>query len=349
MVESDGAPTLHGRRPNRRVELPSAAFMWQIVGHEWAVDLLDRALQRQRIAHAYLFTGAPSIGKTHLAREFAAALNCENTERPCDTCRSCVRSRQWLHPDVLLVEPDGTRIKIDQVRQAQRELVLSPYEGRWRVCIITDFQLATPEAANALLKTLEEPPSRVVLILTAYDASTLLPTVVSRCQEMALRRVSTEQVRCALLERSPDTPDKDDLLARLAGGRVGWALRALSDKSLLETRRRDLDTLHELLHSGRAERITAAERLSEREDLPEALRLWQTWWRDLLVLLSGCQDLVTNVDCAASLSQVAAWCSVEQAHRAALGLESTLRQLEQNVNARLALEVLFAAWARPPA
>jgi DNA polymerase-3 subunit delta' len=317
---------------------------WQVVGHEWAVRLLQRAVAAGRVAHAYLFVGPPNIGKTHLARELAASLVCASEQPPCNACRACARARQGQHPDVSLVEPDGGRLKIAQVRALQRELSLSPYEARWRVCIVTDFHTATVEAANALLKTLEEPPGHVVLILTANDASTLLPTVVSRCQVLSLRAVPLHQVVEALSRTGRGDEDTLRLIASLSGGRLGWALRVSQNPALLSARRQDIEALERLLQAPRADKILAAEQLGARNDLPELMRLWQTWWRDLGLVLCGCEDWVMNRDCLEALHRHTRRYGLSQAERSMRALEETLQQLEQNVSPRLALEVLLLGW-----
>jgi DNA polymerase-3 subunit delta' len=242
------------------------------------------------------------------------------------------------------VEPEGNRLKIDQVRELQHTLSLSPVEGRWRVCIITDFQTATTQAANALLKTLEEPPSRVVLLLTATDADLLLPTIVSRCQLIALRTVPLKQVEEALYERLDGQEERAKLIARLSGGKVGWALSALEEEDILEERRQHIETLLELLGQGRAARIKAAERLSKAPDLDEIIKLWQGWWRDLLLVSSDCEDLVVNVDFIDSLQRTAEQYPFSEAEEAVRDLEAALEQLDRNVNSRLAMEVLLLGW-----
>jgi len=320
--------------------------MWQTIGHEWAVELLQRGLDTQHIAHAYLFTGPANVGKAHLAVEFASALNCTGDGPPCGSCRACVKTARRTHPDVIRTEPDGDRIKIDQVRGLQYDLALSPHEGQWRVCIISDFQTATVEAENALLKTLEEPPSRAVMILTATDASLLLPTIVSRCQVLPLRLVPTEQIVNVLVERFGGPEDRARLVARLSAGRVGWALEAMKDDSLLEQRRQRIEELWELVQQGQAARILAAERLSKLANVNDIVRLWQAWWRDLVLACSGCEELITNQDFLETLRRLAGVYDLAEAEAAVRGTGEALRRFDQNVNTRLALEALLLSWRR---
>jgi DNA polymerase III subunit delta' len=319
--------------------------MWQVIGHTWAVDLLQRSLASQRLAHAYLITGPDHIGKTHLALEFAAALNCNGDEAPCHRCTACHKTTQGTHPDVQVIEPEGVRLKIDQIRRLQYDLALSPHEGRRRVCVISQFERATTEAANALLKTLEEPPRHVVLILTATDASLLLPTIVSRCQILPLRSVPTPIVEAALRERIADE-GRVQLVAALAGGRVGWALQAIQEPALLEQRQDDARQMLQVLRHGRARRIQQAEALATREDVQDMLHTWQLCWRDVILLQHNCQELLANTDLYQELAQIAISSSPEQASAAWQSTRTVLDQLENNVNARLAIEVMCLSWPR---
>jgi DNA polymerase-3 subunit delta' len=327
--------------------------MWQMVGHEWAVALLRGAMETGRLAHAYLFTGSAHVGKTRLTTDLASAILCTGDEPPCGVCASCRRIAQGMHPDVSLVQPDNGRIKIDQIRSLQRELVLSPHRdaprkagGAGRLAIITEFQTATLEAANALLKTLEEPPGRVILLLTATDASLLLPTIVSRCQLMPLRALAGQQIEDALRERWHVDPPRAHLIASLAAGRMGWAISAAEGTDVLAQRQQQLEALQKLLRQGPASRIQAAERLGKRQDLDEIMQLWQTWWRDVALLASGCGELVVNLDYVEALRQQAQQHGLVQACGALRGIEAAQQQIEQNVNPRLALEVLLLGWGR---
>jgi len=320
--------------------------MWQTYGHEWATGLLQQALDTQRIAHAYLITGPAHVGKATLARDFAAALSCTGQRQPCDDCRACRLARDGGHPDILVVQPHKGTFKIAQIRDLQRDLALSPYEGRYRICVLIDMHLATDEAENALLKTLEEPTSRVVLVLTALDPSLLLPTVVSRCQLLALRSVPEQTIARVLTERWQATPERAQLLARLAAGRIGWAIQAVQDDSILRARDQALDDLQQAVAGGRLARLRLAESLGalDPEQLLELSSLWQSWWRDLLCVSLGCDELAINLDRRPVLHRMAAQLQPPQLTTACSSVDRLLQQLAQNVTARLALEDMLLSW-----
>ncbi|MHB1355260.1 MAG: DNA polymerase III subunit delta' [Anaerolineae bacterium] len=323
--------------------------MWHTVGHDWAIDLLQHALNNGRLAHAFLLVGPEEIGKSTLATEMAAALNCTGTLAPCRVCPACRKSLAGIHPDVTRIEPQNGRIKIDQIRQLQRQVSLSPYEGRTRVCLITDLHLATTEAANALLKTLEEPPPRVILVLSATDIGLLLPTVVSRCQVLALRPVATEVIIRLLCDQEKCSREQATMIARWAAGRIGWALHAARDPGLLSARQQHMDNLVTLLNQKRLERLRMVETLSRRDNLHEILQLWQVWWRDVVLVASDCADLITNSDRLETLHLLAQSYGIASAGSAYRDVGSTLEMLEQNVNPRLALEGLVLGWDKSQA
>ena len=319
--------------------------MWPVVGHEWAVALLRRSLAEGRVGHAYLITGSPQIGKTTLARTFAQALNCahpEAGERPCGACRSCYLVSGDNHPDVRLVEPDGAYLKIGQIRALQRQVALSPVEGRWKVYILREMERATAEAANALLKTLEEPPSHAVLILTASEAEALLPTIVSRCQPILLRLLSRKAVCQALVDRWQVPQEQAALLASLSGGRLGWAVMASRKPLLLERQVQRLNELQELMSQGRTERFVYAERLSrDSSALRESMALWLTWWRDLLLVAHGSAAALTHQDRESHLCRLADKMRPEQVLGAVGAIRAAIQGLDSNANPRLTAEVLM--------
>jgi DNA polymerase-3 subunit delta' len=248
-----------------------------------------------------------------------------------------------VHPDVHLVIGKGTggSILIDQIRELQHEAILSPYEGHRRVFVLRRIDLVTVEAANSLLKTLEEPPPHVTLLLTAVDADLLPSTVVSRCQRLDLRPVARQRIEAALQDRGV-LAERARLLARLSGGRIGWALEAAANEEVLDQRRQRLEELAQLLAVGRVERLEYAHRVGGNavacRDLVE---LWATWWRDLLVLNGQGDDHLLNVDGAGELRSWASQSSVPLASSMLDALQETAAQLEANVNPRLAMEGLL--------
>jgi DNA polymerase-3 subunit delta' len=317
---------------------------WPVSGHAWAILSLDRAVQDDRPAHAYLISGPAQIGKATLARSLALALNCRSTDlaRPCLQCRSCKLITAGKHPDVQLIEPDGAHVKIDQVRALQHDLALRPLEGRYRVAIFDQFETATVEAQNALLKTLEEPPDYAVLIVLTSDPELLLPTIVSRCQQMALRPLTTAQVREALMQTWRVEAQQADVLAHLSGGRLGWAVNAATDRAILEARAKYLDELQALLKSDRVQRFAYAEELTKKGDhAREAIDLWRTWWRDVLLTASGSTAELINIDRVAQIQALAQHVDVNQAKSAADACGRALWQMDRNVTARLVVEVLL--------
>ncbi len=314
--------------------------MWPIAGHEWAVELLARSIQAQKLSHAYLFAGPQQIGKRTLAKSFAQAMLCTEANAPCGTCRSCQLVHRERHPDVYTIAPENDRIKIDAIREMQHSVALSPVEGQRRVCIISRFDRATTSAANALLKTLEEPPPTVVLLLTADRLESLLPTIVSRCQVVMLRPLPRDRILSVLLDQGIE-PEQARLLSHLACGRVGWALNAARDERVLEQREQTLQSIAAIAQGSYVERFAWAERLSRKPDLvPSVLETMTSWWRDVLLLAATSATPIANVDQRGELQDWAARYPLETATQALRTICDTAWKLERNANLRLALEVL---------
>jgi DNA polymerase-3 subunit delta' len=319
---------------------------WNIVGHEWAVRSLRRAVASDTISHAYLLTGPPGVGKTTLTRALAAALLCQATAeaRPCGDCRACRLVASGNHPDLHVVESEraGANLKIAQVRGLQHQLALTPVEGRWRIAILRRFEEATISAANALLKTLEEPPAYVVLAVLTSDADRLLPTIVSRCQQVPLRPLPVATVQQSLAERWAARPEQAELLAHLSGGRLGWAVRALDDKKALQRRAKRLDDLDQLVGASIVERFRYAEKLA-RDPVAtrETLDLWIGWWRDVLLLAAAADAPLTNVDRQRGLRDHARRFGWAQSRAVIEALRGAIKKLKRNANPRLTLEVLM--------
>jgi DNA polymerase-3 subunit delta' len=328
---------------------------WPIVGHEWAVRLLQRTLQPEAagLRHAYLLLGPPQVGKSTLARIFAQALLCTAADdRPCGECRSCRLMARSSHPDFRLLQPrdkegevdraDGT-LKVEQAAELIHAAALSPVEARYKVFVIQDAHTANDSFANKLLKTLEEPPDHVILCLTAVDRASLLPTIVSRCQVIELRPLPVQTIQAALVSQWQVGSEQAELLARLANGRMGWAVEQLQDREGAGRRMEQLSQLWKLVAADRVERLGFAEQLAggrNNQQLFAMLALWSLWWRDVLLAQAGCLDGCCNVDQQAEIKRQAALLSPEVVRNYLHTLQRIDGYLHHTVNTRLALDVL---------
>lgn len=350
---------------------PSGGASWPVVGHSHAVEMLRRSIRLDWLSHAYLFTGPAGIGKRTLAFAFAMTLNCQGgdpnaagaPDLPCGLCSSCQRILHGTHPDVVEVSletqaqalaqasgkpkgPAPKELRIDTIREMQATVGLSPYSGRWKVYIIGDADRLNEEAANCMLKTLEEPPQHTVLVLLASDESAVLPTVSSRCVQVPLRGLGREEIARALQSRwGLSDPQRAELFAALAGGRLGHAVGLMSTPDALASRRDYLQELSLLSKATIADRIEAAARYAkeltdDRTALFAMLQTWEAWWRDVLVAGARASELVANVDQSQALGAAAGRHSPAKAAEAIGLIADTRLQLQENVNPRLALESL---------
>lgn len=332
---------------------------WKIQGQDHITAALDRSLRQDRLAHAYLLVGPPQAGKTTLALQLAQAVNCLEEERPCGSCRQCQRVEQRLHADVQMVVPTTdestgrtrNEIGIDQIRALERIAVLAPFEGTCRVFIIDGVERLSLEAVNALLKTLEEPPPHVLLLLLTAKEEGLLPTIRSRCQRLELRPLPEETLVVLLAKEHSVGVDDARLLARLSGGRLGWAIAAATDPRVLQERERRLASLLSVLEGGLERRFKFAEELGrqfgrDRTSVMEVLGFWLLWWRDLLVLKEGAPELVVNLDHLVVLEDKLQQLADNRIGDIVREVAATIEHLEQNANPRIALDVLMLALPR---
>jgi DNA polymerase-3 subunit delta' len=362
-----------------------------LLGHEQPIRLLRRAFAEGRIPNAYLFVGPPNLGKFTIASEFARLLNCENQSDStlpdltdsCGICESCRRIAAGNDPDVLAIRPltrigtgakvevtefEGAVLTTDQVGEILARAGMRRTRARYKVLIISRAETMNAEAANRLLKTLEEPPEGTVLVLTCSNPSALLPTIASRCQRVAFHPVPLSVLEPGLAARFPDLdPDLVATAARLCSGRPGWALTLLQSPGALNVRRRLFDMLAALPADPLVSALAAAE---------ELLRLSEAWWigvngegaqevlrragdrsrrvaladlfdllssalRDVLLLTVGEEGLLINRDALPLLRDLARVTTPAKARLALSALQQVQRHIRGNANLRLAAELVL--------
>ena len=264
-----------------------------------------------------------------------------------DPARATQLVESLKHPDLNWLEAEGdgaTRsIKVETIRELLHALSLAPVEGRHRVAVLNDAHLATESGKNAILKTLEEPNPSVVIILIAPSVDTVLPTISSRCQILNLRPVAVEKVAAALQARGVEA-SQAEFVARLSRGRMGWALRAIEDESVLAERKERLDQLQDLLAANRTQRFAFAEKLARQDgpDIQALLEEWTLFWRDVVQQINATAHApFRNSDYQHTISRVAERSTLPAITSTLRTLAQTAQYLQQNVNARLALDVLM--------
>ncbi len=323
--------------------------MWNVIGHKRAVSALQRALETNRLPHALLFTGPEGVGKTHLALELAKALNCAGEDRPCGSCIHCHQTEIDSHPDVSVVErADGKdSIVIGQVRELRDAASLRPFQGRRKVYIIAGAEGLTDQAADALLKTLEEPQPQLTMILTASEAEGLPATVVSRCRVIPLQQVETEVIAAALRAAGQDEASSARL-ARLSRGRVGWALRAARQPKLATQQQELAVRLADLWSLDVDGRLLLIESLTDKKDraaVRRSLELMMILTRDLLFITQGLPPWFMGTDEADLLRSRGAGLSLREIHGRMAALKAAMERIDQNVDPRLSLEAALISAA----
>src|SRR5687767_9990502 len=318
-----------------------------IIGHRSTIASLQTAVARQRLAHAYLFHGEASIGKRATAICFAQALNCERgcsqTDIDgCGACRSCLQIEARTHPDYFVIEPDyelaTPQIKIEQVREIEQHLMYRPLIGDRKICVIDEADRMTIGAANALLKTLEEPPDHSLFLLVTSRPASLPATIRSRCQSLRFATPARTDVEAAVILKREMPPADARFLAMISEGRLGEALSI--DLNTVRAQHREflelmsLDSLQSITHL-----LTTAESLAKTERGIEMLSWLARWIRDLIIIqVGGERDQLLHIDQLPALERYARQAQTDALLAVANDIENTERQATRHLNIQMALE-----------
>ena len=329
--------------------------MWQLLAQNKIITLLEHELKAGQLPHANLISGPHSIGKMTLALDIAQALNCEEKEPPCGSCRACLRIKAGKHPDIHIIDLDNesqdqrkqeVKIGIEHIKDIQSGAKTPTYEGKYKVFIINGAENFSIDAANTLLKTIEEPPPQVVILLLAVSEAEVLPTIVSRCQRIELLPLPGNQITNMLIERYHIAPSRAEFLARIAHGCPGWAINALQDDKVLTERSQILDTLIEIIGADIEKRLNFAGYLANefsrnRRSLNTFFALWSDWWRDLFLVKERHKEFIINIDREEELVQQAAHLTTRQITDFIRDMQKLRSNLVQNANPHLVFELLM--------
>jgi DNA polymerase-3 subunit delta' len=317
-----------------------------IIGHERPKRFLQAALRSERLAHALLFHGKEQIGKLLTARVLAQAVNCEADPPPdppdaCGACRSCHQIESGSHPDVMILTATSGKGETESAREIESRFIYRPLIGRLKIVILDNADLLRREAANALLKTIEEPPPDSLILLISSRPEALLPTIRSRCQEIRFAPLALDVVEAAVRQRRGLTEKDARFLAIVSGGRLGLALEA--DPEALRAERAEFlrlvspETVESI--SGL---LSACEAIGKSDRAEASLGWLAAWFRDLVIVkVGGDRARLLNADCLEQLEALAARLKVDTIADLAAYVESMHRGLERNLNKQLMLEGLL--------
>ncbi len=342
--------------------------MWRTLGQQSTIERLSRSIADGNAHHAYLFLGQEHVGKRTLAIDLACALNCEGADVPCGTCRACTRIVEGKHADIHTISLDfsavvedadadeetrkrRTRIATEQIEDLQRAATLPPFEGRYKVLLVEHADRMTNEAANRILKSLEEPPPHVVWMLLAESEGRLLDTVVSRCQRVDVHLMPVPDLERHLLDVVGVPAEQAKLVARISRGRTGWALQAIEDASLIAERSARVESVIQLVSMTYGARFDFSREMDlqyrrDPADVLETLDQWVTWWRDLLLVKTGCADSIVNVDYVNDINEQAQRLGLEQVRDYIGKLNESRQDLDLNVIPRLVFDSLVYTMPR---
>jgi len=332
---------------------PKSRFNWPIVGHRGIVKYLKHCLEAGNIAQAYLFAGPAHLGKRFLAEILVNSLVCKSFHKkdgelvPCGVCECCRQLKNQVHPDVYWLKREVSEksekrkknIGIDQIRELQNKLNLCSFLNSFKIAVIDEAETLSQDAANSLLKTLEEPTKNTVIILLAENTAFLPKTIVSRCQTLKFLPAANQEIFDHLLTLKVERK-KAKLLAALAAGRPGLALTYLNSPQTYLTFEDEVKQFLTFLRGNIAGRFKLAGGLADAEAAKAILAVWRRVLRDLLLIKAGAPQAVSNLNLSAELEEIARDFSGQKLMRILAALEASQKYLTGNVNPKLVLENL---------
>ena len=317
-----------------------------VVGHKDIINYIRNAVREDKVSHAYILNGERGAGKKMLANLFAATLLCEKGwPDPCNECHSCRQAESGNHPDIIKVTHEKpTSLSVDDIReQVNNTIMIKPYQGPYKVYIIPQADMMTPQAQNALLKTIEEPPEYAVIMLLTENADTLLPTINSRCVMLKLRNIKDTLIKKYLMETMQVPDYKADMCTAFAQGNMGRAIMLANSEHFNEIRDEAVQLLKYINEMELSEIVQAVSRITAYKlEINDYLDIIMIWYRDVLLYkATKDMDKVVFKDQIKYIKERAKRSSYEGIELIIESLEKAKARLKANVNFDLVMELLF--------
>ena len=317
-----------------------------IVGHEQVINHLQNAIKLNKVSHAYIFNGEKGSGKNLLANMFAMTLQCEKGDvEPCLICSSCKKAMSKNHPDIISVlHEKPNSIGVEDIRgQVIGDIMIKPYISPYKIYIIKEAEKLTVQAQNALLKSIEEPPAYVVVILLTTNIDVLLPTILSRCVTLNLKVVPDNIVRNYLMEHLEIPDYQAKISAAFAQGNIGKAIKLATSDSFNEIKDEALFLVKHVKEMEIYEVIEAVKKVADYKlEIDDYLDLLMIWYRDVLLFKAtrDVNDLIFK-DQINDIREQSRVSSYEGLETIIVSLEKAKTRLKANVNFDLIMELLF--------
>ncbi|MBZ2175055.1 DNA polymerase III subunit delta' [Schnuerera sp. xch1] len=315
----------------------------EVIGHEKVIQALQRAIEHDHIFHCYLFEGEESIGKRLVALSFAKALLCKKEGiDPCNRCNSCLKFDNWNHPDLEFVEPEKGFIKKKKIDELIKSINMAPLESKRKIIIIDDSDKMGVEAQNALLKTLEEPPSYINIILITSNMNNLISTIVSRSQVIKFYPVKNERIVKILMDKYNKNLEEASFIAHFTKGSVGKSINLSQSEDFFTKREKIIDIIYSILKGDRLKVFESQEFFSNNKDfVDKILDMILYWFRDLIVYKEiGDSNLIINRDKIQLLSSQTSL-DIDKINDIIDNIIETKQSIESNVNFQLAIETML--------
>lgn len=315
----------------------------RVLGHENVIQYLKKVVKEKKLSHAIMLEGIDGIGKSLVGHELAKAILCTSKSGDaCDTCRSCIKMSHDNHPDFMVIEPDGSQIKNHQIEAFQEFSTIKPYDSDYKVILIKESEKMNISSQNRILKTLEEPPEHVVMILLTENSETFLPTITSRTQIIKMQGLSEEKI-ITFLSKFDLTIEEKMTLAKLSLGSIGRADKYVNDESFSTIRNHVLALLNAINSVNRADLLKELTFFSDEKDkISEILDYMILWYRDILIYKKAkAKDVIVHLDSLELIKKLTRNLSMKKIIENIEIIEDTKKKLNQHSHYDLTIELML--------